>query len=120
MRQKSSLLLIVCLLSFSAACSGGLQKKQLVGRWGASKDATNAWDFKSDGTVQVVDKAAGGGERTVATGSYIVSGSETIVFHWMKDSPSLPPQVKVTFGKTGDLMFMTLPDTGLHVYVRVN
>lgn len=119
MRQKTSLLLIVCLLSFSVACSRGLQRK-LVGRWGASKDATNAWDFKSDGTTQVVEKAPGGGDRTVATGTYKVVDSETIVLHWTKDSPSTQLHVKVIINDAGDIMLMTLPDTSPKLYVRVN
>ncbi len=117
MRQKTLLLLLIVALSFGAACGWRLQKK-LVGRW-ANKYATSAWDFKSDGTTQVVEKAPGGGDRTVATGSYKVVDSETIVLHWTTDSPSTQLHVNVKFNQAGD-MILTLPDTSQRVFVRVD
>jgi len=115
MRQKISLLLILCLLSFSAACSWGLQRK-LVGRW-ANKYSSSAWDLKSDGTIDVLQKDPSGGDRAVATGSYKVKDSETIEIRW-SDSPAKSDLIKVRFNPTGD-MVLTLPDRSQRVFVKV-
>ncbi len=115
MRPKTSLLLIVCLLSFSAACSWGLQRK-LVGKW-ANKYSSSAWDLKSNGTINVLQKDPSGGDRTVATGSYQVKDSETIEIRWA-DNPGKSDQIKVRFNATGD-MLLTLPDRSQRVFVKV-
>lgn len=116
MRQKTSLLLIVCLLSFGAACSWGLQRK-LVGRW-ANKYSSSAWDLKSNGTINVIQKDPNGGDRTVSTGSYEVKDSETIEIRWA-DSPTKPDIIKVRFNPSGD-MVLTLPDKTQRVFVKVS
>jgi len=114
MRRLFGLVLTFALI-LSVACGWRLQKK-LEGRW-ANKYGSNAWNFTSGGTIDVIGKEPGG-DKLVATGSYKVMDSETIEIRWA-DTPSKQDRIKIRFNDSGG-MILTLPDNSQRVFVKVN
>jgi hypothetical protein len=77
---KCMILLSVAALILVSACGSSLKTK-LVGKWN-NASAKTVWEFKSDGTVQVMSKDANGQESVFATGAFRVMDGETVELNW--------------------------------------
>ncbi len=67
---------LIAAFVLSGACGSSLKTK-LVGKWN-NTSAKTVWEFKSDGTVQVISKDANGQESVLGAGTYRVVDGETI------------------------------------------
>jgi hypothetical protein len=77
---KCTILLSIAALVLCSACGSNLKTK-LVGKW-ANASAKTVWEFKSDGTVQVMRKEANGQDSVFASGTFRVIDDETVELNW--------------------------------------
>jgi len=96
---KCTILLSVAVFLLCSACGSNLKSK-LVGKWN-NGSAKTVWEFKSDGTVQVMSKDANGQESAFAAGTFRVLDGETVELNW-KDRTD---KANVQSGPQGELKF---------------
>jgi hypothetical protein len=95
---KCMILLSIALI-LSSAC-GSTLKTKLIGKWNNVSNKT-VWEFKSDGTVQVMSKEADGQDKVFATGTFRVTDAETVELNW----GSRTDKANVQSGPQHDLKF---------------
>ncbi len=96
---KWMILLSICALILCSACGSNLKTK-LVGKWN-NASAKTVWEFKSDGTVRVLNKDANGQEGVVGAGTFRVIDAETVELNWGKRTD----KANVQSGQQGELKF---------------
>lgn len=108
---KCTILLSVAALILCSACGSNLKTK-LVGKWN-NASAKTVWEFKSDGTVQVMSKDANGQESVFAAGTFRVMDAETVELNWGnrtdKASVQSGPQGELKFSARGVPPFVLTP-----------
>ena len=97
--EKCTILLSVAALILCSACGSSLKTK-LVGKWNDAS-AKTVWEFKSDGTVQVMNKDANGQQGVLGAGTFRVVDGETVELNWGNRTD----KANVQSGQQGELKF---------------
>lgn len=89
---KCTILLSISALILFNACGSSLKTK-LVGKWN-NTSAKTVWDFKSEGTVQVISKDANGQDSVLSAGTYRVIDGETVELRFPNQREALKANVQ--------------------------
>jgi len=108
---KCTMWLSIVALILCSAC-GSTLKNKLVGKWN-NASAKTVWEFKSDGTVRVMNKEANGQENVFAAGTFRVVDGETVELNWGnrtdKANVQSGPQGELKFSASGVPPFVLTP-----------
>ena len=109
--SKCMILLSTAALILCSACGSNLKTK-LVGKWN-NASAKTVWEFKSDGTVQVMNKDANGQQGVLGAGTFRVVDGETVELNWGnrtdKANVQSGPQGELKFSASGVPPFVLTP-----------
>lgn len=110
---KPAILVLISALILCSACGSSLKTK-LVGKWN-NTSAKTVWEFKSDGTVQIVSKDENGQDSVLSAGSYRVIDGETVELRFpnqreaQKANVQSLPQNQLKISVTGVPPFVLTP-----------
>ena len=114
--MKKLLVLTLVLAVGGVSACGYLLQRKMVGKWANKYSPTMAWDIKSDGTINVLNKDEDGRDKVVSSARYDTKGSDSFEIRW--DDGSKPELIQVHFNDSGG-MVLVRPGGGQAIFEKI-